>query len=84
MSITDVVFDLGRVLIDFQYHELLDFLNGHGARYDSIGHLLEQMKIDELKHATTAIEQGAAELPPPVKKLMQAMSKVMTSSAYYI
>jgi ubiquinone biosynthesis monooxygenase Coq7 len=46
--------------------------------------ILEQMKTDELKHATTAIEQGAAELPPPVKKLMAAMSKVMTGSAYYI
>ncbi len=46
--------------------------------------ILEQMKIDELKHATTAIEQGAAELPPTVKTLMAAMSKVMTSSAYYI
>ena len=46
--------------------------------------ILEQMKIDELKHATTAIEHGAAELPPPVKKLMAAMSKVMTSTAYYI
>lgn len=46
--------------------------------------ILEQMKIDELKHATTAIEHGAAELPPPVKKLMAAMSKVMTGTAYYI
>jgi len=46
--------------------------------------ILEQMKIDELKHATTAIDHGAAELPPPVKKLMAAMSKVMTGSAYYI
>ena len=46
--------------------------------------ILEQMKTDELKHATTAIEQGAAELPPPVKKLMAAMSKVMTGTAYYI
>lgn len=46
--------------------------------------ILEQMKTDELKHATTAIEQGAAELPPPVKKLMAAMSKVMTGSAYYL
>lgn len=46
--------------------------------------ILEQMKTDELKHATTAIEHGAAELPPPVKKLMAAMSKVMTGSAYYI
>ena len=46
--------------------------------------ILEQMKIDELKHATTAIENGAAELPPPVKKLMAAMSKVMTGTTYYI
>jgi ubiquinone biosynthesis monooxygenase Coq7 len=46
--------------------------------------ILEQMKIDELKHATTAIEHGAAELPPPVKKLMAAMSKVMTGTTYYI
>jgi len=46
--------------------------------------ILEQMKIDESKHATTAIESGAAELPPPVKKLMAAMSKVMTGAAYYI
>ena len=46
--------------------------------------ILEQMKVDELKHATTAIEHGAAELPPPVKKLMAAMSKVMTTTAYYV
>jgi ubiquinone biosynthesis monooxygenase Coq7 len=46
--------------------------------------ILEQMKTDEAKHATTAIENGAAELPPPVKKLMAAMSKVMTGTTYYI
>ena len=46
--------------------------------------ILEQMKTDELKHATTAIEHGAAELPPPVKTLMAAMSKVMTGTAYYV
>ena len=46
--------------------------------------ILEQMKTDEQKHATTAIEQGAAELPPPVKKLMAAMSKVMTGTTYYL
>ncbi len=46
--------------------------------------ILEQMKIDEQKHATTAIENGASELPPPVKKLMAAMSKVMTGTTYYI
>lgn len=46
--------------------------------------VLEQMKIDEAKHATTAIEHGGAELPGPVKKMMALMSKVMTKTAYYI
>ncbi len=46
--------------------------------------ILEQMRIDEQKHATTAIEHGAAELPPPVKTLMAAMSRVMTGTTYYI
>ena len=46
--------------------------------------VLEQMKIDEEKHATTAIESGGAELPAPVKKAMTLMSQVMTKTAYYI
>ena len=69
-------------------HQVVDHLESHlnklpGGDLRSRA-ILEQMKTDELKHATTAIEQGAAELPPPVKKLMAAMSKVMTGSAYYI
>jgi ubiquinone biosynthesis monooxygenase Coq7 len=46
--------------------------------------ILEQMNEDEGRHATTAIESGAAELPPPVKRLMQLMSKVMTRSVYWL
>jgi ubiquinone biosynthesis monooxygenase Coq7 len=46
--------------------------------------ILEQMKIDEAKHATTALEAGGAELPPPVKRLMRLTSKVMTSIAFRI
>lgn len=46
--------------------------------------ILQQMKTDEAHHATVALEGGGAELPWPVKKLMTAMSKVMTSSAYYL
>ena len=46
--------------------------------------ILEQMKIDEAKHATTALDHGGAKLPTPVKLLMQAMSKVMTRTAYWI
>jgi ubiquinone biosynthesis monooxygenase Coq7 len=46
--------------------------------------ILEQMKVDEAKHATTALDHGGKPLPFPVKKLMQAMSKVMTGSTYWI
>ncbi|MCW8855677.1 MAG: 2-polyprenyl-3-methyl-6-methoxy-1,4-benzoquinone monooxygenase [Gammaproteobacteria bacterium] len=46
--------------------------------------ILQQMKEDEAHHATIALEGGGAELPWPVKKIMQAMSKVMTTTSYYI
>ncbi len=46
--------------------------------------ILKQMKEDEAHHATVALEGGGAALPGPVKTLMAAMSKVMTTSAYYI
>ncbi len=46
--------------------------------------ILEQMQRDELQHGTTALEAGGAELPSPVKQLMQAMSKVMTGTTYWI
>lgn len=45
--------------------------------------ILEQMKDDEAHHATVALEGGGAKLPWPVRKLMTAMSKVMTTTAYY-
>jgi len=46
--------------------------------------VLEQMKEDEQHHATTALAAGAAELPAPIKALMQLTSKVMTRTAYWI
>ena len=46
--------------------------------------VLQQMKIDEAKHATTALQYGGARLAKPVQKLMAIMSKVMTSTAYRI
>ena len=44
--------------------------------------VLEQMKIDEAKHATTALDHGGAELPTPVKLAMKLASKVMTHTTY--
>jgi ubiquinone biosynthesis monooxygenase Coq7 len=44
--------------------------------------ILEQMKEDELKHATTALHHGGAELPPPVKLAMKFASKLFTTLTY--
>ncbi|WP_397392043.1 2-polyprenyl-3-methyl-6-methoxy-1,4-benzoquinone monooxygenase [Polynucleobacter sp.] len=46
--------------------------------------IVDQMRIDEIKHGQAAISAGGAVLPEPIQKLMQAMSKVMTSTAYKI
>lgn len=46
--------------------------------------ILEQMRSDELQHATTALEAGGAELPLPIKKLMTLTSRIMTKTAYRI
>lgn len=45
--------------------------------------ILEQMKNDEARHATTAISHGAAELPLSVKLAMRLASKVMTQTAFW-
>ncbi|HYA19740.1 MAG TPA: 2-polyprenyl-3-methyl-6-methoxy-1,4-benzoquinone monooxygenase [Burkholderiales bacterium] len=46
--------------------------------------ILEQMKSDEARHATTAISQGAAELPQPLKLAMQLASRLMTKTAFWL
>lgn len=46
--------------------------------------VVEQMKIDESKHADTALAHGGAALPAPVKVAMQATSKILTQLAYRI
>lgn len=46
--------------------------------------ILEQMCVEEAHHATVAMGAGAIELPWGVKSVMTAMSKVMTTAAYYI
>lgn len=46
--------------------------------------ILAQMKTDEVAHGRTAMEQGAARLPLPVRTLMTLASKVMTRTAYWL
>jgi ubiquinone biosynthesis monooxygenase Coq7 len=45
--------------------------------------IVEQMRIDEAKHANHAKLHGAAPLPAPVKFCMKQMSKLMTASTYH-
>ncbi len=46
--------------------------------------ILEQMREDERKHATTARDAGALTFARPVLAAMRAVSRVMTSTAYRI
>ncbi len=46
--------------------------------------VLEEMKNDEARHARSAVEHGAADLPAPVKHAMKLGSKVMTGITYWI
>jgi ubiquinone biosynthesis monooxygenase Coq7 len=46
--------------------------------------IVAQMKADEARHALDAQAAGAMELPQPVKDLMRAAAKVMTTTAHYI
>ena len=46
--------------------------------------IVAQMKDDEARHALEAAGAGALELPAPVKALMGAAAKVMTTTAHYL
>ena len=69
-------------------HQVIRHLDSHLARlpaHDTKSRaILEQMRVDEARHATTALAAGGATLPEPVKQLMALTSKVMTSTAYWL
>jgi len=46
--------------------------------------IVDQMKVDEARHARTAVEHGGAELPQPVKQAMKLGSKVMTETTFRV
>ncbi len=46
--------------------------------------IVDQMRMDEIEHGQAALHAGGVTLPDPIQKIMQAMSKVMTSTAYKI
>jgi len=63
-------------------------LESHLGRLPSGDHasraIVAQMKDDEARHALDAKELGAIDLPPPVRGLMAAAAKVMTTVAHRI
>jgi ubiquinone biosynthesis monooxygenase Coq7 len=46
--------------------------------------IVDQMRIDEIEHGQSALRAGGVALPEPIQKIMQAISKVMTTTAYKI
>ena len=46
--------------------------------------IVDQMRLDEIEHGQAAVHAGGVALPEPIQKIMQAMSKVMTTAAYKI
>ncbi len=46
--------------------------------------ILEQMRDDEVAHATKALAAGGAVLPAPIRLAMRLTSKVMTRTVYYL
>ena len=46
--------------------------------------IVEQMRLDEIRHADMAIIHGAAELPSSIKFTMKVAAKIMTKAAYYL
>ena len=46
--------------------------------------IVSQMQADEVRHAHDAEQAGALPLPAPVRGLMRAAAKVMTTTAHYV
>jgi len=66
-----------------QVERHLDEHLAHVPATDAKTHaVLEQMKADEIGHATKAIEAGAATLPLPIRQAMRLTAKVMTGTVY--
>ena len=63
-------------------------LDSHLSRLPDGDHssraIVAQMKADEARHAREARQAGARELPAPVKGLMRAAAKVMTTVAHRV
>ncbi len=69
-------------------HQVEAHLDGHMQRLPAKDQasraIVAQMKADEVQHARMAERAGAVPLPAPLKGLMQAAAKVMTTVAHRV
>ena len=69
-------------------HQVVRHLEGHLQRLPVADRksraIVEQMRDDEARHATSALRHGGAELPAPVRAAMRASSRVMTGTAFFV
>ena len=69
-------------------HQVGAHLESHLDRLPQADHasraIVLQMREDEARHAQAAKQAGAMDLPPPVKILMRAAAKVMTTVAHRV
>ncbi len=63
-------------------------LDGHLRSLPASDHksraVVETMRQDEARHAASATEHGAAQLPPPVRRIMKMAARAMTFTTYRI
>jgi len=68
--------------------QVVEHLSGHLERLpatdDKSRLVLEQMREDEGRHATSALAHGGCELPEPAKRAMRLVSGIMTRAAFWI
>ncbi len=69
-------------------HQVVRHLEGHLQRLPAADRksraIVGQMRDDEARHATSALQHGGAELPAPVRAAMQLSSKVMTGTTFFL
>jgi ubiquinone biosynthesis monooxygenase Coq7 len=69
-------------------HQVVAHLEGHLQRLPAEDRksraVVEQMREDESRHGTSAMQHGGTELPEPVKTAMRLSSKVMTETAFWL
>lgn len=68
--------------------EVCRHLDSHLARLPAADtksrKILEQMRLDEAKHATAALQAGGSRFPEPIKKAMKTVSSLMTGSTWWL